>query len=219
MTDQTKNQYLALPETGEGSGVLVLHAWWGLNGFFRDFCDRLAQEGFVALAPDLYHGTIATSIEEADHYSSELTMKQAAEDILAAVKVLNGISKSARNGLGVIGFSMGANLAAWLAHEKPEEIRAVTLFYGTGDGDFTHSKASFQGHFAEKDPYESEDGIKAFENKLRSANRPVYFFTYPGTGHWFFEQDRPDAYNPQAAQLAWERTMAFLHRELDDQSG
>ncbi len=219
MTDESKNQYLALPEAGKGAGVLVLHAWWGLNGFFKDFCDRLAQEGFVALAPDLYHGKIAHTIEEADRLSSDLTMKQASEDILAGLKVLNGISKPAGNGLGVVGFSMGANLAMWLAHERPGEIRAVTVFYGTGEGDFSRSKAAFQGHFAEKDPYETVEGIQALEKTLLSANRPVSFYTYPGTGHWFFEQDRPDAYNPQAAALAWERTAAFFHRELDGTPG
>jgi carboxymethylenebutenolidase len=215
MTEQVKNHYLALPETGKGAGVLVLHAWWGLNGFFRDFCDRLAQEGFVALAPDLYHGKIAHTIEEADQLSSDLKMAQAAEDIQAALKVLSGISKAAEKGLGTIGFSMGANLALWLAHEKPENIRAVTLFYGSGEGDFTSSKAAFLGHFAENDPYETEAGVKELERNLRSANRPVTFYTYPGTGHWFFEQDRPDAFKPQAAQLAWERTVDFLHRTLD----
>ncbi len=215
MTDQTKNQYLAVPEAGKGACVLVLHAWWGLNEFFKDTCDRLAQEGFVALAPDLYHGKIARTIEEADRLSSELTMRQAAEDILAAVKILSGISATTGKGLGVIGFSMGANLALWLAHERPQDLQAVTLFYGTGDEDFSQSKAAFLGHFAEKDPYETEAGVKELEKKLQSANRSVTFYTYPGTGHWFFEQDRPDAYNPPAAKLAWERTAAFLHHELD----
>ncbi len=215
MTDDPKSQYLAMPETGNGAGVLVLHAWWGLNGFFRSCCDRLAQEGFVALAPDLYHGKIAHTVEEAEKLNNELTMKQAGEDILAAEAVLGRISTANGNGLGTVGFSMGAYLALWLAHERPVDIRAVAVFYGTGEGDFSQSKADFQGHFAEKDPYETEEGIKQLENTLRSANRPVSFYTYPGTGHWFFEQDRPDAYHPQAAQLAWERTVAFLHRCLD----
>ncbi len=218
MTDQIKSQYLALPESGKGAGVLVLHAWWGLNGFFRSFCDRLAQEGFVALAPDLYHGKIAHTIEEAEKLNNELSMKQAAEDILAAVNVLGRISNAAEKGLGVVGFSMGAYLALWLAHEKPEDIHAVTVFYGTGEGDFSQSKAAFLGHFAEKDPYETEAGVNELEKQLQSANRPVTFFTYPGTGHWFFEGDRPESYHAPEAQLAWERTAAFLHHELDDAS-
>ncbi len=219
MTDQSRSQYLALPESGKGVGVLVLHAWWGLNEFFRDFCDRLAQEGFIALAPDLYHGKIAHTIEEAEKLSDELRMKQAAEDILAAVNVLGRVSNAAGKRLGLVGFSMGANLALWLASEKPEALRAVTIFYGTGEGDFTHSQAAFQGHFAEMDPYETGEGIKELEKKLHSANRPVTFYTYPGTGHWFFEQDRHDAYNAQAAAMAWERTAAFLHHKLDGASG
>ncbi len=216
MANQIKSQYLAIPESGKGAGVLVLHAWWGLNGFFRDFCDRLAQEGFVALAPDLYHGKIAATIEEAEKLNNELSMKQASEDILAAVNVLGRISNAAEKGLGVVGFSMGAYLALWLAHEKPEAIQAVTVFYGTGEGDFTHSKAAFQGHFAASDPYETEDNIKQLEKNLLSASRPISLYTYPGTGHWFFEQDRKDAYNAEAAKLAWERTAAFLHEYLED---
>ena len=97
---------------------------------------------------------------------------------------------------------MGAYWALWLAQQKPELIRSVTLFYGTngGDGDFRQSKAAFLGNFAENDPYEPTDGIQALEMNLKSANRPTTFYTYGGTGHWFFEKDRQDAYRPQAAR-------------------
>jgi carboxymethylenebutenolidase len=108
---------------------------------------------------------------------------------------------------------MGAYWALWLADQKPEHIRAVTLFYGTGEGEFLNSQAAFMGHFADNDPYESEEWTKDTERRLKAAHRPVQFFMYPG-GHWFFETDRPDAYNAEAAQLAWERTVAFLHEQL-----
>jgi carboxymethylenebutenolidase len=122
------------------------------------------------------------------------------------------------NELGTVGFSFGGYWALWLASQKPEAVRAVTIFYSTGEGDFQRSKAAFLGHFAETDPFEPEAGVKALEKSLRGANRPTTFYTYPGTGHWFFEKDRQDAYRAQAAQLAWERTIAFLHNQLGGKS-
>ncbi len=219
MADLSQNHYLAVPKTGKGAGVLVLHAWWGLTGFFRGFCDRLAQEGFVALAPDLYSGKIARTVEEAEHLLSQLDEVHVAPSIvLSAVEELARHPAVTGKGLGTIGFSMGGYWALWLATKKPEAVRAVTIFYSTGEGDFQYSKAAFLGHFAETDPYETASGIAEMEQKLKGANRPTTFYTYPGTGHWFFENDRPDAYNPGAAQLAWERTVEFLHRNLEDSS-
>jgi carboxymethylenebutenolidase len=93
---------------------------------------------------------------------------------------------------------------------RPEDIRAVVLFYGTGPGDFSASLAAYLGHFAENDPYESAEYVHSLEDNLRAAGRPVTFYRYPGTGHWFCEPDRVEAYNPAAASLAWERTMEFL---------
>jgi carboxymethylenebutenolidase len=219
MMKQMQNQYLALPESGSGAGVLVLHAWWGLNEFMRSFCDRLAREGFVALAPDLFSGKVAQTVEEAEQHLHEFDEEHdVPPKILSAVEELSKLPSVAGKGLGVIGFSLGASWALWLAQKRPEDIRAVAVFYGTqgGGGDYAQSQAAYMGHFAEKDPYEPADGVQELEKSLRAANRPVSFFTYPGTGHWFFESNRPDAYRPQPAQQAWERTVAFLHSSLDE---
>ena len=213
MTHNQPQGYLAVPSAGTGPGVLVLHAWWGLNDFFRDFCDRLSQEGFIAFAPDMYTGKIARTIEEAERLKSGWDEEHEVPPIiLPAAENLRDHAGITGHGLAVVGFSMGAFWALWLAQQVPELIRAVVLFYGTdgGSGDFTRSKASYLGHFAEMDPYETESGIRELENNLKGANRPTTFYSYPGTGHWFFETDRQDAFHAQAAQLAWDRTLAFL---------
>lgn len=216
MTNQSKNLYLAVPRSGNGAGVLVLHAWWGLNDFIRGVCDRLAQNGFVALAPDMFSGKVAKTVEEAERLVSG---SNEAEDvppmILSAVEELRKHPSVSGSGLGTIGFSFGGYWALWLAGQKPEAVRAVTVFYSTGDSDFTQSKAAFQGHYAEKDPFEPEEGVKELEKSLKAANRPVTFYTYPRTGHWFFENDRKEAFDARAAQLAWDRTLTFLHEHLD----
>ena len=112
--------------------------------------------------------------------------------------------------MSVIGFSLGAYFALNLANADPDHIRSVVLFYGTGGDDFGRSRATYLGHFAENDPYESLAGVAELEEALKRAGRTVTFYRYPGTGHWFFEPDRTDAYNREAAALAWERTLTFL---------
>ena len=214
MSNTASDSYIAKPATGTGSGVLVLHAWWGLNDFFKTFCQRLAQEGFITLAPDLYHGQIAATVEDAERLHGLLDDKKAAAELLAAVDQLQQIPGVTRREIGVVGFSMGAFWSVWLSLKRPEDIRAVTVFYGAGEGDYTHARAAYLGNFAENDPWEPVEGIQKMEKDLLAAGRPVKFHTYPGTGHWFFEENRPDAYRPVAAALAWGRTLAFLKAEL-----
>jgi carboxymethylenebutenolidase len=217
MAQSLSQGYLAVPSTGKGPGILVLHAWWGLNNFFRGLCDRLAEEGYTALAPDLFGGTVLSTIEEAEQHKDHWDEEHAVPPILLpAIDELSKNPSVEGQGLGVIGFSMGAFWSLWLAAHRPELVRAVVLFYGTDGGwnEFQSSKAAFQCHFAEKDPYENTESIQALEEKLNAANRPKSFYTYLGTGHWFFENDRPEAYNAEAAQLAWDRTVAFLKSSL-----
>ncbi len=214
MTDISQNSYLVVPKSGKGAGVLILHAWWGLNDFFKDFCQRLAREGFVALAPDLYHGKTAATIGEAKQLRSKMNQKQVGAEILSAVEQLHKLPAVTSKSLGVIGFSLGGHWALWLSLEKPESIKAVTVFYGTKNADYAQAQAAYLGHFAESDEWVATSGVKKLEKSLRAAHRPVTLYTYEGTGHWFFEKDRKDAYNAKAAQLAWKRTMEFLQAQL-----
>jgi carboxymethylenebutenolidase len=115
-----------------------------------------------------------------------------------------------QGGLGVIGLSLGAMFALRLSTADPQHMRAVVLFYGSGDGDFGRARAAYLGHFAGQDPFEPAEAVDGLEQAIRAAGRAVTFHRYPGVGHWFFEPDRPSAYNAAAAELAWERTAAFL---------
>jgi len=216
MTPPQPLGFLAVPPTGKGPGVLVLHAWWGLNDTIKAFCTRLAESGFVAFAPDLYHGKVADNIADAETLAKDLGAKylQAKAEIAEAVKFLNERADQAGRGLAVIGFSLGANYALDLAAADPEHIRSVVLFYGTGGGDWSNSRAAYLGHFAEQDEFEPQSNVDDLEESLRRAGRPVTFYRYSDTGHWFFEPDRTQAYNQAAASLAWDRTLAFLRKSL-----
>lgn len=219
MPNQQPQGFLATPLTGRGPGVLVLHAWWGLNETMKALCGRLAAEGFVTFAPDLYRGKIAATIKDAEILTRELNETQARVDIAEAVRFLSERADPTGPGLGVIGFSLGAHFALGLSLEDPDRVRTVVAFYGTRSEDYRRSKATYLGHFAETDDYEPASAVRSLEDALRAAGRPVTFHTYPGTGHWFFEADRSDAYNEAGARLAWERTVAFLKRELTQPGG
>jgi carboxymethylenebutenolidase len=214
MSPNQPDGYLALPSAGKGSPVLVLHAWWGLNETIKAFCSRLAEAGFVAFAPDLFHGRVTDQIAEAETLGAALdeNVDQVRAELAGAVSFLKERAGSDDAGIAVIGFSLGAFYALDLSVNDPENIRSVVLFYGTGPADFSRSKAAYLGHFAEDDEFEPQSNVEELENDLKSAGRPVTFYTYPDTGHWYFEPDRVDVYNEAAAALAWERTIAFLRR-------
>ena len=214
MSNAQPEGFLAEPAAGSGPGVLVLHAWWGLNDTIKAFCTRLSEAGFTAFAPDLYHGKVVTSIPDAEAAVEALdanSQQAAAEVAEAARNLYERVGPADRErGLTVIGFSLGAFYALSLSADDPERVRSVVLFYGTGGADFSSSKAAYLGHFAGNDPFEPPENVAELEQYLKSLGRPVNFYTYPGTSHWFFEPDRPE-YNPEAANQAWERTLAFLN--------
>ena len=216
MTPSQPQGFLAVPPTGKGPGVLVLHAWWGLNDTTKAFCTQLAESGFVAFAPNLYHGKIASSIADAETLSGALfrNLEAPTADIAEATTYLIERGGQANRGLAVIGFSLGAYFALDLSVTAPEQIRSVVVFYGTRPGDYSRSKAAYLGHFAEHDEFEPQSNVDELEESLRHAGRQVTFYRYRGTGHWFFEPDRTEAYNQVAATLAWDRTWTFLRNSL-----
>jgi carboxymethylenebutenolidase len=193
-------------------GVVVFHPWWGLNDDVISYVDRLGAAGFSVVAPDIFGGQVASTIEEAEKLTR--AADEAAVDAIALATVdhlsdrLGPTSK-----LAALGLSFGAHWAMWSPAER-DRLAASVVYYGTTGGPFLkHSSAPVLGHFAETDPYETDEGVAEFESELRSAGRDVVIQRYPGTGHWFAEPSR-DAYRPEAAGLAFERTVAFLRKQL-----
>jgi carboxymethylenebutenolidase len=214
MKNPPNDAYLSIPASGSGPGVLVLHAWWGFNDFMRRLCDRLVGAGFTVLAPDLYHGAIASTIEQAETLSGELKLATAQQELSQAVTRLRSLEATQGQEIGLLGFSLGGFFALWLAEQPETDVAATVVFYATRPGDYSQSRSAFQFHLAESDDFEAESDVMELRQSLQSAGREAEFFTYPGTTHWFFESDRPDAFHPKAAELAWGRTAAFFKKRL-----
>lgn len=206
---QPAHGYLALPPQKDAPGVIVMHAWWGLNSIFKNLCDKLAAEGFAAFAPDLNSGRVAKTIEEAQQVMSELEGERKYRVAVAAPDFLWSQPQVKKEPLALIGFSMGVAWSLVLTGERPKDVSKIVMFYGAGEADYTHMKANVLGHFAEVDEWEEEKYIRAMENDMKAVGMKVDFHVYPNTNHWFFEEDRPQ-FNKEASALAWSRTLEFL---------
>ncbi|KAB8142083.1 dienelactone hydrolase family protein [Chloroflexia bacterium SDU3-3] len=205
--------HLALPAGGTGPGVLLLHGWWGLKPAFVAYAERLAQAGFVVFAPDLNGGAVVDTIPEAEALMEQRDWQALGGLCLAAGAALREHPAVRGAGLGVVGFSMGAAWSTWLAANLPE-VRAVSLCYGGRMVDFTQTSAAFLCNFAEQDDWEPLDGVHELHAAMQAAGREATLHLYPGAGHWFMEDDRPE-YDPAAAALAWDRTLAFFQQHLN----
>jgi len=211
--------FLTEPRSGHGRGVLVLHAWWGLNADVKAFCKRLADAGFVAFAPDLFHGKVVKTKAEAEALVNEYEPKYTELQAQIAHAAADLSKRSGGKEIAVVGFSFGAYYALHLSNAEPKLIRATVVYYGTGQQDFKNSKSSYLGHFAEKDPFEPKKNVEQLRKLLQEAGRPASLYTYPGTGHWFSEPSVGEAYDKAAAESAWERTLAFLRKALGADPG
>jgi carboxymethylenebutenolidase len=213
----TGTGWLARPASGEGPGVIVIQEWWGLVDHIKDVCERFAREGFVALAPDLYRGKVAREPDEAGKLMMSLALDQAAKDLSGAVDALS--ERSSRPGVGVVGYCMGGGLALVLACKRPDKVKAVVPYYGVIawsdlEPDYSAMEAAVQGHYAELDEWAGPEKARELESRLRSLGKQAEFFVYPGTEHAFFNDTRPEVYDPNASAEAWQRTVAFLRSQL-----
>jgi carboxymethylenebutenolidase len=216
--DGTTTRLYAAGDVGLGvPGVVVFHPWWGLNADVLAYAERLAGVGFAVVAPDLFGGQVASTIEDADRLSGEADEAAIDAIVLGAVDLLaDRLGPAAK--LAALGFSFGAAWAMWSPAQRDRLVASVVYYGSIAGPSLTRASVPVLGHFAEADPYEPDEAIAAFEATLRSAGRDVVIHRYQGTGHWFAEPSR-DAYRPVAADLAFERTVAFLGRHLGTPRG
>lgn len=216
----TGGGYLAPAPEGAGLGVVVIQERWGLVDHIVDVCDRLSAEGFTALAPDLHHGSTVPDSEpdKAAQAATALDPQRAAENLSGAVDFLQAHRSVRGHGVAVVGFGMGGGLAMWLATLRPDAARAVVPFYGIAppgsQPDWSALTAAVEGHYAEHDDLADPEAVAAFEKQLRDLGKDVRVFTYPGAGHGFFDDTRPEVYDDEAARQAWIRTLEFLRAQL-----
>ena len=218
----TARGYLAVPASGSGPGVIVVQEWWGLNPQIKGVADRLAKEGFVALAPDLYRGELAQhdEMDKAGQLMASLPMDRAARDMTGAVDYLSGLEAVKGNGLGAIGFCMGGGLVLTLGTLRPDKVKAIVPFYGVvgfdddGHPDWSKLEAPVQGHYGETDGFFPAEKAKALEDGLRGLGKDCTIHVYPA-GHAFANENDPlGTYDEKLAAQAYDRALAFLHEQL-----
>jgi carboxymethylenebutenolidase len=213
---ETQKGYLAVPASGSGPAVVVLQEWWGLVKHIQDVCDRFAAEGFVALAPDLYHGETATGPDEAGRLMMALQIDRAADDLLASVSFLKHHDATSRNRVGVIGFCMGGQLALYAASLSPD-IGACVDFYGLHSEvkpNYMNIECPVLGIFGENDEYVTPEAAEQMEADLKMCKVEAEFMVFEGCDHAFCNDSRPDVYNKDAAKLALKITQDFLREHL-----
>ncbi len=208
--------YLARPAGGSGPGVIVIQEWWGLVDHIKDVADRFAAEGFVALAPDLYHGESAESPDEAGRLMMALNIDGAVKDLTGAVGYLLGLDAVSKRSIGAVGFCMGGQLALALGCAT-ERVGAVIDLYGVHpkvELDFARLHGPVLGLFAERDAFVTPGVAKKLAEEIRAAGKEIELVIYPGADHAFFNDTRPDVYDAAAAEDAWRRSLEFLRTNL-----
>jgi carboxymethylenebutenolidase len=211
----TARGYLAKPDQGSGPGVIVIQEWWGLNDQIKGIADRLAQEGFVALAPDIYHGNMANDPQEAGRLMGALNIDQASKDLRGAAQALqaNGASGSQ---IGAIGFCMGGQLAL-LAGTVCPEVGAVVDFYGIHPAiqpDYRKLQGPVLILCGDQDPMAGPEPSRAAEQAIKAAGKQAELVVYPGANHAFMNETRPDVYKADFAGDAWQKMITHLRSNL-----
>lgn len=214
--DESARAYLSLPVTGKGPGVVVLQEWWGLVDHIREVCDRLARDGFVALAPDLYRGESTADPDAAGRMMMDLELPRAAADLDGAVAALVGNDAVRGAQVGCIGFCMGGQLALYAA-TRNRRVGAVVDFYGVHPNvtlELEGLESAVMGIFAENDAFVPPAAARALERTLVDAGVRTDFTIFPGVDHAFMNDTRPDVHDAEAATRAWSQMTSFLRAEL-----
>jgi carboxymethylenebutenolidase len=213
---RTADGYLALPPSGRGRGVIVIQEWWGLVDHIKDLTDRFAREGFIALAPDLYQGEKTKSPDQAGKLLMALNIAETAKDLRGAATYLRSRPEVQPKKIGAVGFCMGGQLALFGAAAHPDVINAIVDFYGIHpkvDPDVSKLSGPVLAHFGRRDKSVNEKTARALVDRIKAAGKTIDAHFYDAD-HAFFNDQRPEVYDPQSAELAWRRTLDFLRRSL-----
>ena len=207
--------YLARPK-GRGPGVIVIQEWWGLVPHIEQIADRFADAGFLALAPDLYHGESTKSPDQAGKMMMAMRVDQAERDLAGAIDHLAAQPEVSSKKVGTVGFCMGGALSLFAASKNPE-VGACVVFYG-GHPNITPDLAALQapvlGFYAGKDGFVTPQAVTALDEELTRLGKRHEFHTYPAADHAFFNDHRPEVFDAAAAADAWAKTLAFFKSEL-----
>jgi carboxymethylenebutenolidase len=197
------------------AGLILLHAWWGLNDDVKKRAESLRREGYTVATPDLFGGKVVSTIEEAKNLSGSFEKDEAAltKKVDAAVTEL----ASRVDSIGIIAWSFGVWYAWKMGITRADRVKALVLFYGIGPNEPDAPKSAVLSHYAETDPYEDIGFARQVEKEMRAAGNDITVELYPGTTHWFDEPSRPE-YDKAASDLAWDRTRAFLKKHLGSAS-
>lgn len=205
--------YLALPESGSGPGLVVIQEWWGLNDHIKDVTERFAESGFVALAPDLYHGKVVDEPDEAGKEMMALNLGQAAKDLSGAVDLVR--ERSGSDKIGVTGFCMGGGLTLTLACQRPDAVAVAVPWYGVipwpeAQPNWSALEGTIVAHIAENDDFFGPEAAAVLDSTLNDLGKDATFNVYAGAEHAFFNDTRPEVYHSEHSALAWERTIEAL---------
>lgn len=211
--------YLAVPE-GEGPfpALILIHEWWGLNDNIRGLADDFAEQGYVALAVDLYDGAAAATPDEARVLAAGVreNIEPAFANLEAATDYLAELPNVAGDRLASVGWCFGGQWAYNMAVNNMN-VDASVMYYGRfmPNEDLSMMRSDILGHFGEEDTSIAVDDVRQFEAKLSTLEGDHAVFIYPNAEHAFANEDNEEAYNEEAAQLAWERTLDFLERNVE----
>jgi carboxymethylenebutenolidase len=213
----TASGYLVKPASGSGPGLLVIQEWWGLDPGIKEMTERLGKAGFVALAPDLYHGQLAAhdEMDKAAHLMQTMPPDRAARDMSGAIDFLASHPSVTSQSIGVVGFCMGGMLSFIIAANRGDKVKAVVPFYGFPTGafepDWSKLTATISGHMAENDSHFSPEGAHALEKKLRGMGKNVTLKVHPGTGHAFMgPHNALGTLDEKRAAQIWPEVISFL---------
>jgi carboxymethylenebutenolidase len=215
--NETLQAMLYAPDgKGPFPGIIVIHEFWGLNDWIKEQASKLAEQGYVALAVDLYRGKVATTPDEAHEIMRGVPEDRAKRDLHAAFEFLRSQANVKKNRIASIGWCWGGGYSLDVALQEPT-LAADIIKYGHLAVDAESLKkinAAILGIFGGKDRGIPVEDVKKFEQQLKQMGKKVEIVIYPGAGHGFENPNKKEGYRADDAADAWKRTVDFLKRTL-----